>query len=84
MPDSDRLEQLLRRIDGRSYPAYRDLRGGWRLGRVTLTVDHVQGDPFASPSRVRVALATGLEAVHDLTDADTRLTDIDDKESTTP
>ena len=73
MPDRRRLEQLLRRIDGRSYPAYRDLRGAWQLEEVLLTVDHVQGDPFAAPSRERVALATGLEQRLDLADPSVRL-----------
>lgn len=62
MPDRDRLESLLRRLDGSPYPAYRDLLGSWRIGDATLTVDHVQGDPFASPSRVRIALPTDIPA----------------------
>ena len=58
--DLDRLEALLRRIDGRPYPAYRDLRGTWDLEDIVLRVDHVQGDPFAAPSRLRVRLQTGI------------------------
>jgi len=58
--DLDRLDALLRRIDGRQYPAYRDLRGGWQLPGLKLRVDHVQGDPFASPSRLRLRIATGI------------------------
>ena len=50
------LLDLLARIDGRSYPAYRELRGGWSLGDVELHLDHVQGDPFAAPSRIRIRL----------------------------
>ncbi len=49
-----RLEQILRRIDGRGYKAYRDIRGTYRFEGFTLTVEHVQGDPFADPSRIRV------------------------------
>jgi predicted ABC-class ATPase len=60
MPDHEALQGLLRRIDGRSYPAFRDLRGRWRLGRITIEVDHVQGDPYAAPSRIRVEVATGI------------------------
>jgi predicted ABC-class ATPase len=62
MPDRPRLEALLRRIDGRPYPAYRDLRGPWRLGEVEIALDHVQGDPFAAPSRLRLLAPTGLDA----------------------
>ena len=31
----------------------RDLAGGYDFGEYQLFLDHVQGDPFASPSRVR-------------------------------
>lgn len=50
------LRRTLSRIDGRGYPAYRDLRGSWSLPQFTLEVRHVQGDPFAAPSRVAVIL----------------------------
>jgi len=60
VPDSQRLKDLLRRIDGRSYPAYRDLKGRWELGGLTLLIDHVQGDPFAAPSKVRVRRSVDL------------------------
>jgi len=52
--DERDLRETLRRIDGRGYKAYRDLAGSYALGDLTLHVDHVQGDPFASPSRLRV------------------------------
>ncbi len=48
---------MLSRIDGRGYKAYREIQGGWRSGPLELHVDHVQGDPFAAPSRVRLRLA---------------------------
>lgn len=61
MPDRQRLKQLLERLDGRSYPAYRDLKGSWLLGDYRLWIDHVQGDPFAAPSSLRVHTPTGLD-----------------------
>lgn len=48
------LRQALSRIDGRGYKAYKDISGGYDFGRFTLFIDYVQGDPFASPSRLRV------------------------------
>lgn len=60
MRDQAALRALLRRIDGRPYPAYRDLHGAWSLGDLELHVDHVQGDPFAAPSSVRVCVPTGI------------------------
>lgn len=48
------LRTILNRIDGRGYKAYRDIAGRWTFPNFTLHIDHVQGDPFAAPSRVRV------------------------------
>ena len=48
------LRKLLLSIDRRSYPAYKDTRGQWSCGNYILSIDHVQGDPFASPSNVSV------------------------------
>ena len=56
MPGEEELRRLLRRIDGRGYKAYRDLRGHFDLGDLSLHVDHVQGDPFAAPSKLRVRI----------------------------
>ncbi len=57
MRDLHDLDASLRRIDGAGYGAYKDLKGAWDLGGLTLFVDHVQGDPFAAPSRVRARVA---------------------------
>ena len=50
------LAETLRRIDGRGYGAYKDIRGMYQLHDWTLCIDHVQGDPFAAPSRLRLQL----------------------------
>lgn len=54
MRTKDDLKNTLHRIDGRGYKAYKDLRGVYDWKDYTLFIDHVQGDPFAAPSRVRV------------------------------
>jgi len=54
MQSKDDLGRTLQRIDGRGYKAYKDIEGMYQWGEYTLSVDHVQGDPFASPSQVRV------------------------------
>ena len=54
MQDDDDLARLLSRIDGRGYKAYKDLQGHYDLGDCELYVDHVQGDPFAAPSKLRL------------------------------
>ncbi len=44
----------MRSIDHRSYPAYKELRGQYDFTDYVLSIDHVQGDPFAAPSRLSV------------------------------
>jgi predicted ABC-class ATPase len=50
------LRRTITRIDGKGYKAYKDIKGLYAFGLYTLIIDHVQGDPFAAPSRVRVRL----------------------------
>ena len=50
----DDLRHTLGRIDGRGYKAYKDIQGSYTAGPLSLHIDHVQGDPFAAPSKVRV------------------------------
>lgn len=50
----DELVREIRGMDGRGYPALKALAGAWRMDGVTLFIDHVQGDPFASPSSLHV------------------------------
>ncbi len=55
MRDRDALRADLHKLDGRSYGFYKDLRGrSYALGVAALAFDHIQGDPFAAPSRIRV------------------------------
>ena len=48
------LQNQLRNIDHKSYPAYKGLRGSYQFEGYELHIDHVQGDPFAAPSHVRI------------------------------
>lgn len=52
--DDARLSQELLKMDGASYGRYKSLKGDWDFGDFTLTVQRVQADPFAPPSRIRV------------------------------
>lgn len=54
MKTASDLERMLSAIDRKSYPAYKDLKGQYHFGEYIFSIDHVQGDPFASPSRVSV------------------------------
>lgn len=51
------LRDILHRIDHKGYPAYKDTRGRYDFPEFTLSIDHVQGDPFASPSKVSIVLS---------------------------
>jgi predicted ABC-class ATPase len=57
MKTSEDLKQILERIDHRGYPAYKDTRGVYQFGTYILGIDHVQGDPFAAPSRLHIQVA---------------------------
>lgn len=50
MKNSEELRQQLRSINRKSYPAYKGLKSLYHFGNYILSIDHVQGDPFASPS----------------------------------
>ena len=56
MPDRENLRSTLLQLDGRGYKAYKDIKGSYNFPDFTLIIDRVQGDPFASPSQVRVQL----------------------------
>ena len=54
MQSATELKQLLDRIDHRGYPAYKDTKGQYQFQGYVFSIDHVQGDPIASPSKVSV------------------------------
>ena len=57
MKNSKELRQQLRSINRKSYPAYKGLKGLYHFGNYILSIDHVQGDPFASPSHVSIQIS---------------------------
>ena len=57
MKNLNELRKMLYDIDGRGYKAYKSLEGIYDFNNYKLAIDHVQGDPFASPSRVRVIMS---------------------------
>jgi hypothetical protein len=54
MKQSKELHKILQRIDGRSYNAYNDIKGIYDFEFFNLHIEHVQRDPFAGPSLLRV------------------------------
>ncbi len=57
MKTAEELRNILDRIDHRGYPAYKDTKGSYDFGKYVLTIEHVQGDPFAAPSRVSLKVS---------------------------
>ena len=53
MKNKEDLKKELTKIDHKSYGMYKTLGGSYSYGNYILHIDHVQGDPFASPSRLR-------------------------------
>lgn len=67
MQSAIQLQELLRSINRKSYPAYKSLKGVYQFQKYILAIDHVQGDPFASPSHVSVKIshkAAGFPAAY--------------------
>ena len=63
MKDAAELKRILAGLEGRGYKAYTRIEGAWRLGELTLFVDHVQADPFASPSRLRLRIPAKVHGI---------------------
>lgn len=62
MKSSSDLRSMLKNIDRKGYPAYKGFSGVYDFGNYFLCIDHVQGDPFASPSKLSI-LVKGKKAL---------------------
>ncbi|MBE9138654.1 ABC-ATPase domain-containing protein [Nodosilinea sp. LEGE 07088] len=62
MATQETLYDQLYRLDGQGYGAYKSIKGEYDFGDFGLHIDHVQGDPFAAPSRVRVVVPQPIAA----------------------
>ncbi len=66
LPRVKTLESILHRIDGRGYKAYKEIQGGrFSFDGFELIVEHVQGDPYAAPSRFRALIPLDHSGVPD-------------------
>lgn len=59
---SQQLRQQLSSIHRKSYPAHKTLKGIYDFKHFLLSIDHVQGDPFASPSHLSVQVPAKIAA----------------------
>ena len=62
MKNEQELRNAILAMDHRSYPAYKDLAGQYQFTQFVLSIDHVQGDPFAAPSRLSVFVSPKVHA----------------------
>ena len=56
MQSQKKLQEALTKIDGKGYPLYKTLKGGYQYPDYEIWIDYVQGDPFAAPSKVRIRI----------------------------
>lgn len=54
MKMAEELQRELSSINRKSYPAYKGLKGAYQFPDYQLFIEHVQGDPFAAPSALRI------------------------------
>lgn len=52
------LAHKLDAIDRKSYKAYKQIQGLYQFPMFDLEFDHIQGDPFANPTRISIRLTT--------------------------
>lgn len=50
------LKNILRRIDHKAYPAYKEIKGEYQFDNYIFNIEHIQGDPFASPSQISIVI----------------------------
>lgn len=60
MRSAAQLSDTLRAIDGKGYGAYKTILGAYGFAEFDLHIDYVQGDPFATPSRLRAVLPASV------------------------
>lgn len=56
MKNATALGQTLNALDGQKYGAYKRIKGSYQFAQYQLAVDHVQVDPYAPPSKMRIIL----------------------------
>src|SRR5690625_5833858 len=51
-----KLLQQLQQLEGKGYKGYKNIQGHYTFNDFNLAIDYVQGDPFASPSKIRIVI----------------------------
>lgn len=61
----DILKKRLESINHKGYKAYKSIEGMYQFPPYRLSIDHVQGDPFAEPSKVRILIRRKETSISD-------------------
>ena len=59
----DRLKKILKRIEKHGYKAYNDIIGKYKFHEFDLEIVHVQGDPFAAPSKITIFIPKKIQTI---------------------
>jgi len=57
MKDIVQLKSLLTRINGTGYKSYQQIKGAYYHEKCIIYIDHVQADPYAPPSKIRIRVS---------------------------
>ena len=63
MLNTQHLKQTLSNINSRGYKAYNQIKGNFGFPDFELFIDHVQGDPFAQPSKIRIRVSQSIAKI---------------------
>ncbi|MBF7019983.1 ABC-ATPase domain-containing protein [Staphylococcus sp. 18_1_E_LY] len=73
------LNKMLVSLDGQKYGAYKRVKGIYQFEQFCLAIDHVQVDPFAPPSKMRILISRQTAGIpNDLLDTQDKLTAVAD------
>src|SRR5699024_7552630 len=79
MKTSHEFDQLLNSLDKQKYGMYKRIKGIYDFGKFRLAVDHVQGDPYAPPSKMRVIMDRDTAGIlNELLDSKSKLIAVSD------
>ncbi|GMA45568.1 hypothetical protein GCM10025853_30250 [Tetragenococcus halophilus subsp. halophilus DSM 20339] len=56
MKKATEFERLLKSLDGQKYGAYKRTQGRYQFDNYQLSIDHVQVDPYAPPTKARIII----------------------------
>jgi predicted ABC-class ATPase len=59
------LIRQLKQLDNKGYKAYKSVQGHYKFQDFDLYIDYVQGDPFASPSKIRLIIPGKVRTIQE-------------------